>query len=1186
MNHKYGIKQSPWAVAVILCITFGLAPNGWAGKGSWDLTNKVVNLHLYLTKANTLESLQFSTGDDSKLSWRFNEASKKMWNATEGRMRLGTVYVYNQADNGKETADIRFVVGPRGASAHVGGLGKVGGQYPQFMTFKWPHDGDNFEVGDRFTQNSLVHEFGHYGFGLRDEYLGVIRAAAPTVVDGKITTDYVKNPEPADGIWQYYWGWNSGGDAWMTQARIFYSAWPLPQNQYASAVEWTSSIMNYDQVRNCTEYSWDGDYPYSKMTTDRVSGLKLPGHLEDLLKITNNDGDLLLRAGKWWISTNQEESNRESCWGTIARKLGIPNLTSAPSTNMPAGFADIKWVVMTNELRTTEVLDRSASMAGYDMEQAREGAKLFASLAEEGTGSGDFLGIVDLNNATTPVAGIRELTDPGRLDEILAAIDNLDAQDNATPGDGLRLAQEQLESLGEPAAGEIIVLLSDGDENDGSWVSDALPGILRRGIQVHAISLGARANLGLMQSLADQTHGRHFIVRNAAELPAAYAEINRLTQEAGSTGSERGALAPGAEFTQRITVNTGAREATFVVTSETPGLRLRLRTPAGAILTPEAPGTNAQFIVSGASRIVRVRQPAGGVWTPMIAAPAVAEAIVYGRVENPPLAIPDGIRTLVRTMQVTNNATINSIYPSVAIAHPFIGDLRVTLKSPRGTAVVLHDHTGGGQQVLEGTYGSDRTPAQPLARLVGQPMRGTWQLIIEDTSTGDAGTLSGWGLAFNSAAAPAVATFDLLTSVVDDQVEFVASVESALLDYPAPALLRASVNVGSQGVSGASVTAIITHPDGETRTILPLSDKGEAGNEDEDVSDGIYSAKFASFTQNGLYQATIVVNCTNGLIIPLSDDSITNRPAKVPAPQFAREDTVSFVVTNISNPTGNAVQINTLSVNKQSNSLGSFTVSGQFNAEGWQYDPKADDVRLALDGYQLAVPASQLVQRGRNFSYAYASPDRRTTRYLTITPYVGGSSKCTYSVAVNNDNLAGINYSEAVPRVDFSFAAGSISDGASLLMTVRTNRAGSWASYQALANGELEPALYVESASVKFNTRMPNTDQLQLLAGITGWSLPTNLVSAPVTVGFGGFAYTFPAGSLVKQRDNSYRATLDRGDVTLLIAPARRMLQLVCRNQRLAGFVNPAEVKVVIGDQNQLARITMGYDEKSASYSY
>ena len=1133
-----------------------------------------------------MESLQFSTSDSGKLSWQFNEASKKMWNATEGYLRLGTVYVYNQADNGKETADIRFVEGPRGASAHVNGMGKVGGQYPQFMTFKWPHDGDNFEVGGRFTQNSLVHEFGHYGFGLRDEYLGLIRNAAPTVVAGKITTDYIKNPDPAEGVWQYYWGWNSGGDAWMTQGRLFYSAWPLPANGNSSAAAWTSSIMNLDYVRNCTEYSWDGDYPYSKMTTDRVSGLKLPGHWQDLTAITNKDEDLMLPAGKWWISTNQEESNRGSCWATIAGKLGIANLTRAPSTNMPAGFADIKWVVMTNELRTTEVLDRSESMAGYNMEQAREGAKLFASMAEEGTGSGDHLGIVDLNNADTPVAGIRELTDPGSLDEILAAIDNLDAQDNVTPGDGLRLAQEQLESLGDPAAGEIIVLLSDGDENDGSWISDALPEILRRGIQVHAISLGTRANLGLMQRLADQTHGRHFIVRNAAELPTAYAEINRLTQEAGSTGSARGALAPGAEFTQEITVSPGAREATFVVTSETPGLRLRLRTPAGAILTPEAPGTNAHFIVSGASRIIRVRRPAGGVWTPMIAAPAVAKAIAYGQVENPPVAIPDGSRTLVQTLLVTNHATINSIYPSVAITHPFIGDLRITLQSPRGTAVVLHDHTGGGQQVLEGTYGSDRRPAQSLARLVGQPMRGTWQLIIEDNSAGDAGTLSGWGLAFNSAAPPAVATFDLLTSEVDDQVEFVASVESALLDYPAPAVLRASVNVGSQGVSGASVTAVITHPDGETRTILPLSDKGETDNGDEDVSDGIYSAKFADFTQNGLYQATIVVNCTNGLIIPLSDDSSTNGSVKVPAPQFARQDTVSFVVTNISHPTGNAVQIHTLSVDKQRNNQGSFTVSGQFNAQGWQYDPKADNVRLALDGYQLAVPASQLVQRGRNFTYTYVSPDRRTTRYLTITPYVGGSSKCSYSIAVNNDNLAGINYSEPVPRVDFRFAAGRISDGASLLVTVKTSRAGSWASYKALANGELEPALYVESASVKFNPRVPNTDQLQLLAGIPGWSLPKYLRSAPVTVAFGGSAYTFPAGSLAKQRDNSYRATLDRGDVTLLMAPAKRLLQLVCRNQRLAGFVNPAEVKVVIGNQSQLARITMGYNEKSASYTY
>ena len=54
----------------------------------------------------------------------------------------------------------------------------------------------------------------------------------------------------------------------------------------------------------------------------------------------------------------------------------------------------------------------------------------------------------------------------------------------------------------------------------------------------------------------------------------------------------------------------------------------------------------------------------------------------------------------------------------------------------------------------------------------------------------------------------------------------------------------------------------------------------------------------------------------------------------------------------------------------------------------------------------------------------------------------------------------------------------------------------------------------------------------------------------------------------------------------MLMAPAKRLLQLVCRNQRLAGFVNPAEVKVVIGNQSQLARITMGYNEKSASYTY
>jgi subtilisin-like proprotein convertase family protein len=1166
-----------------MCLTLGLAPSGWAGKGSWNLTNKVVNLHLYLTQPNTAERLTFSTTNESKLSWWFNEASKKMWNATEGNLRLGTVYVYNKTANGLSWADITFTNGPEAASADVAALGTNGN-----MDFQWTYTNGNYELSNRFTQNSLVHEFGHYGFGLYDEYLGRIRRTKPTFSSGMPSENYIKNPQPSSGNHINYWGWNGGGDEGTTQSRIFYSAYSYDDYDSTNAL-WTSSIMNADSAENCTEFSWDGDYPYTHLT-NRSSNDIVPGHSMLLPRIVSdsNTNRTLLRAGTYWVSNEQEENHVMSCWAVIAKKLGIENLTNAPSTAMPTGFTSIEWVVMTNELRTTEVVDRSASMAGYAMQQAREGAKLFASLAQEaaGTESRDFLGIVDLDNPTTPVAGIRELTDPSKLDEILAAIDTLDAQNDATPGDGLKLAQEQLESLAGLAAGEIIVLLSDGDESDGSWVSDALPGILRRGIQVHTISLGARANLGLMQSLADQTHGRHFIARNAAELPAIYAEINGLTQEAGSAGSARGVLAPGAEFAQGIAVNTGAESVTFVVTSETPGLRLRLRTPAGAMLTSDAPGANAEFMVSGVNQIIRVRQPAGGVWTPMIAAPAVAEAIAYGRLENPAVAIPDDSRTLVRTLYVTNNATINSVYPSVAIAHPFIGDLRITLKSPRGTAVVLHDHTGGGQQVLEGTYGSDRTPAQSLAPLIGQPMRGLWQLILEDNRAGDAGTLSGWGLAFNSAAPPAVAAFDLLTSVDDAGIRFVAGVESALLDYPTPAMLSARVSLAGKGIGGANVTAVITHPDGETRTIVPLYDNGDRASGDRQVWDGIYSGKFASFTQNGTYQAMVVVNCTSGVMIPPSDDFTTNRPVQIAAPQFVRQDTIAFVVTNIVNPTANAVQISTLSLYRRPNNVGNFTVAGQFNALDWQYDPKADDVSLALDGYQLAVPASQLVQRGRNFTYTYVSPDRRVTRYLTITPYVGGTSKCAYSLMVNNDNLAGINYSEATPQVDFSFAAGRISDSASLLVTVKTNAAGSWASYQALASGELEPALYVESAIVKFNTRVPNTDQLQLLAGITGWSLPANLASVPVTVGLGGFAYTFPAGSLVKQRDTSYRATLDGGNVTLLIAPAKRRLQLLCKNQRLAGFVNPAEVKVVIADQAQVARIMMGYNERSASYSY
>ena len=81
---------------------------------------------------------------------------------------------------------------------------------------------------------------------------------------------------------------------------------------------------------------------------------------------------------------------------------------------------------------------------------------------------------------------------------------------------------------------------------------------------------------------------------------------------------------------------------------------------------------------------------------------------------------------------------------SVDISHSWISDLRVSLQSPAGTEVVLHDGAGGAEHNLARTYTAASTPA--LATLAGQPAAGAWRLKVVDRVAQDQGKLNGWRL--------------------------------------------------------------------------------------------------------------------------------------------------------------------------------------------------------------------------------------------------------------------------------------------------------------------------------------------------------------------------------------------------------------------------------------------------------
>ncbi len=104
--------------------------------------------------------------------------------------------------------------------------------------------------------------------------------------------------------------------------------------------------------------------------------------------------------------------------------------------------------------------------------------------------------------------------------------------------------------------------------------------------------------------------------------------------------------------------------------------------------------------------------------------------------------------TQIMVITVEDSGTLSDITVDLDITHTFIGDLTVTLTSPAGTVVTLHNGTGSNSDDILGNYPGSLAVDGPgdLADFQGESIQGDWTLFVVDDASSDSGTLNVWGI--------------------------------------------------------------------------------------------------------------------------------------------------------------------------------------------------------------------------------------------------------------------------------------------------------------------------------------------------------------------------------------------------------------------------------------------------------
>jgi subtilisin family serine protease/photosystem II stability/assembly factor-like uncharacterized protein/uncharacterized protein YegL len=396
----------------------------------------------------------------------------------------------------------------------------------------------------------------------------------------------------------------------------------------------------------------------------------------------------------------------------------------------------------TSNVDVALVLDRSGSMSGQKITDARAAAQQFVDLMVDG----DMVGVVSYSSYATVNYPLTTITGTVRNDA-KNAIGGISASGSTSIGDGLQTGQDQLTTSGQATHPWAMVLLSDGLENTAPYVADALPDIVASKTVVHTIGLGSGADEALMMDIAAQTGGTYHFAPSSQELAGIYNSIAGAVSGQQTLFSFTGTAQQGVTDEYDVVVDSTVSEATFSInwSSSSSDLDLTLRKPNGQIIDPTAATSdpNVDYVSGPTYEYYRVRAPTlvSGVWTMRVAGgyiPLAFRADAAADNGEPYTGLVTGHAGLTLHIYLDSPAYLSYLPVRVSVSvsdnQPITGaSVTATVRRPQGTSttITLYD---------DGAHDDGETDDGIYAQTYeGTSAEGTYTFLVRTSGTSNGG---------------------------------------------------------------------------------------------------------------------------------------------------------------------------------------------------------------------------------------------------------------------------------------------------------------------------------------------------------------------------------------------------------------------------------------------------------------